>query len=101
MLDMPDPKSKSAVPAPKSKTKPSRPKTFSPSPESLSSCERTITNLRYLIKAAELLEQHVESHADVPAWVLERIHIASVNLGMAVSYMRKIDVKSSSPEESS
>jgi hypothetical protein len=66
---------------------------FQPSPESLSPAERTLGALRYLKKAVEVVEKHVEEHGEPPHWVVERIHIATRAMGMAVSYLSYSDNK--------
>lgn len=62
------------------------PQDFKPSPESFSP---SVSNLRYLRKAADAIEKHIKGREeDLPPWVVSQIQESAKNLGMAVSYLQ-------------
>ena len=65
------------------------PKSFDPSPRSLTPRERTLLALRYLQRTARKLEKDIEAGAELPSWVLVRIDQSAVALGMAANYMKR------------
>jgi hypothetical protein len=65
--------------------------TFKPSPASVRGTprENALSALRYIRKAALLLEKSIEGGAPVPGWVLGRITQAAGFLGSAVAYVKQ------------
>lgn len=60
---------------------------FQPSKKSLSPSEAAAARLRYICKAAEVVQAQLEKDGDLPHWVLDRINQAAQSMGMAVSYV--------------
>lgn len=59
---------------------------FQPSKQSVDAGERTAATLRYLKKAADAVQQHLDNGNDLPHWVNNNINHAAAQMGMAVSY---------------
>ena len=76
-----------------------KPKTFHPSPVSISPGDQARATLRYLCKAAEAVEQHLADQEEVPAWVQDQITAAAVALGMAVTYMKRTKAGTTKEQE--
>lgn len=64
------------------------PKNFQPSSESLTAEERTRSLLQYLKKAVSVIEAHLDKGEDLPPWVINHVHSAARDSGMAVSYLQ-------------
>ena len=60
---------------------------FQPSTKSLSPSEQATARLRYICKAATVVETHVAGKEELPPWVLDRLNQAAQLMGMAVSYV--------------
>ena len=51
--------------------------------------ERTLAMLRFLRKAAELLEKEINEDGTAPPWVLDKINQAAISMGVAVNYAKR------------
>lgn len=60
---------------------------FQPSNKSLSPTEQASSRLRYICRAAEVIEKHLGEEGELPPWVLDRINQSAQLMGMAVSYV--------------
>ena len=69
---------------------------FKPSGKSGSPAEQSVHSLHYLRRAAEAIEARIAQDGEVPIWVQAKIQEASMNLGMAVSYLRQQNSKEES-----
>jgi hypothetical protein len=71
---------------------------FRPSPESYTPAQRTLALLRYIHKATEAIETHIEMGGEIPAWALDKIHRAAASIGMAVSFTTHVAEKTTRPQ---
>jgi hypothetical protein len=72
---------------------------FQPSKKSLSPKEVAEARLRYICKAAEVVQAQLEGGDSVPHWVLDRINQAAQSMGMAVSYVSYSKEKEAKPKK--
>lgn len=72
---------------------------FQPSKKSLSPAEAAEARLRYICKAAEVVQAQLEKEGDLPHWVLDRINQAAQSMGMAVSYVAFSKEKEAKPKK--
>lgn len=71
------------------------PPEFKPSPSSLTSLDKTKAALRYIRKAVDIIEGHIEREGTVlPAWVITRIMAAGRALGVVVSAVNHMNSRS-------
>lgn len=71
------------------------PPEFKPSSASLTSSEKTKAALRYIRKAVDIIERHVEQEGTaLPAWVITRIMTAGRALGVVVSAVNHMNSRS-------
>jgi hypothetical protein len=66
---------------------------FQPSNVSLNSKRRILMALKYIKKAAGIIEAYVEAQSDdsvLPDWVLTRINQAATSLGSSVTYLKHL-----------
>lgn len=63
---------------------------FKPSSASFTPAEKTLAALRYIRKAADLIEAHVEETGELPSWVTAKVYAAGRDLGMGVSAIKQV-----------
>lgn len=66
-------------------------KKFIPSSECAD--QQTLAQLRYLKRAAELLEARLKKEGSLPSWVKSRIARASIEVSVAASYDKHLREK--------
>lgn len=60
---------------------------FKPSTKSLTPAEQAAGRLRYICRAAEVIQAHMDENGELPPWVLDRVNQSAQLMGMAVSYV--------------